>query len=168
MGLQKALLNVNNGLNKFFSNLNASEMITGKTVKMLDEALGDTGKYFDNLAKNLSGENVDAAKTVLRGRQERMNSKIFDEKLAARTGTFADKTAQYYSHGGTTGDLVKGYMGIGKGNTLTSGQRKARYGTAIGVGGIGMGSAIGKRYKEGGTVTRNAQGEKDVVGIPFF
>ena len=94
---------------------------------------------------------------------------ILDEsKQLAKDGGVVKKTGVFYESGGKTSDLVKGYLGIGEGNSITKGQRMARYGTVGGTAGVGVGVALAKRYKSGGTLTRDAEGKRDIAGIPFL
>ena len=56
------------------------------------------------------------------------------------------------------GNLAKGYFG-----DETYGGK--RIGTVLGT---GAATAVGVRYLSGGNLTTNAQGERDIAGIPFI
>lgn len=169
MAIKNAYLSINKALNAFKSNMDASDMIFKKSTKHIRDSIDEVGKMADNAISNLPKDaNFKSARSGIRGQQERLTKGLLDEERSILTGSVIDALGQYYSNGGSTKDLAKGYFGIGKENTLTSGQRKARYGTVMGIGGAGIGASMYSRYKKGGSLTRNEKGEKDIAGLPFI
>ena len=143
--LSKALDEMKTG---FAKNIDAAKGVSA--FKLSDEARG----AFDTIAKNAASIGDDSAK-------------IFDNfndvltKYNSNIGKGISGAEEFF--GRTAGTGIGWKNTIGAYTAGTAGGKRAMY-TAAGVGVAG----VGVRYLQGGSLTRKANGERDIAGVPFI
>lgn len=132
----------------------AKSFATQKGVKM--------GKELRSMKKSLKGLQEGSDEYIAQANKIATAQSNFDTITAAHRMGTADAVNTAYQE--LTGknkigvlNTMSGYFGDAKYGKIRT---KAAIGTAAGVG-------IGGRYLSGGNFTTNAQGERDIVGIPF-
>ena len=130
-----------------------SKIRKGQDVGDQDDAINDIiGKATTNVDDKLSGlknrANFDADGKFVGARDKGIVASGYADDIK---GSIPD-SIDYYSK------AAKAYFN-------TPGKRGARIGAAAGAYAAG---AVGIRLMDGGSLTRNSSGERDIAGIPFF
>lgn len=94
-------------------------------------------------------------------RFDELNNQLIGLRGAYRTGTVDSVNSALKD---VTGKDKMGYLRFAQGYFGDSTYGSTRIKTAVGA---GAAAVIGTRYLSGGNLTSNAQGERDIVGIPF-
>lgn len=92
----------------------------------------------------------------------KLNGQMSGMRSAYKTGTIDSVNAAMKE---VTGKDKMGYMNFAKGYFGDKQYGGTRIKTVLGA---GAATAVGVRYLSGGNLTTNAQGEKDIAGIPFI
>lgn len=92
----------------------------------------------------------------------KLNSQMSGMRSAYKTGTIDSVNAAMKE---VTGKDKMGYMNFAKGYFGDKQYGGTRIKTVLGA---GAATAVGVRYLSGGNLTTNAQGERDIAGIPFI
>ena len=92
----------------------------------------------------------------------KLNSQMSGMRSAYKTGTIDSVNAAMKE---VTGKDKMGYINFAKGYFGDKQYGGTRIKTVLGA---GAATAVGVRYLSGGNLTTNAQGEKDIAGIPFI
>lgn len=113
-------------------------------------AVGDDAEKLASLSSKM--ESLEGKNNALKDR-----IKIIGEK-GFRGASVEDKAHM-------VGQGVLNYYNPMANPSISKGQMALRYGATAGAVGAG---AIGTRYANGGDLTHNSKGEKDIAGIPFI
>ena len=153
-----------------------------KTTPFSFDGLSTALKYnADDVAKSFAtqkglkmGKDLREMKKTLKGLQEGSDEYIaMAEKISSAQDNF-NRMASVHKTG--TADAVNaaykeltGKNKIGVLNTMSGYFGDAKYGKTRIKAAVGAGAAIGVggRYLSGGNLSTNAQGERDIIGIPF-
>ena len=92
----------------------------------------------------------------------KLNSQMSGMRSAYKTGTIDSVNAAMKE---VTGKDKMGYINFAKGYFGDKQYGGTRIKTVLGA---GAATAVGVRYLSGGNLTTNAQGERDIAGIPFI
>lgn len=166
----KSNLSVNAGVTGVVDNVakSRSKAMFGKA----NEAMGDILK---------SGKNISGADNAMHNiyRNARKNYEhTMDSSLKRSFEKFNKQDLKYAydnlaKNNGTSPNMFKNNVDIGVDmaksyfwNDANKTERAVRLGTAA-VGAYGAGSYIARK-SDGGTLTKNSKGERDIVGIPFI
>ena len=93
---------------------------------------------------------------------EKMNSQLSGLQSTYKHGNIDSVNAAMKE---VTGKDKMGYINFAKGYFGDKQYGGTRIKTALGA---GAATAVGVRYLSGGNLTTNAQGERDIAGIPFI
>ena len=153
-----------------------------KTTPFSFDGLSTALKYnADDVAKSFAtqrglkmGKDLRTMKKSLKGLDEGSDAyKAMAEKISSAQDNFNTMAS---AHRMGTADAVNtaykeltGKNKIGVLNTMSGYFGDAKYGGTRIKAAVGAGAAVGLggRYLSGGNLTTNAQGERDIVGIPF-
>lgn len=132
----------------------------GKKVSTNKNAMEELGKKMETVgddAEKLAG---------LGSKMESLESK--NKALKDRIKTIGEKGfkgASVEDKAHMIGQGVLNYYNPVANPSISKGQMALRYGATAGTVGA---AAIGARYANGGDLTHNSKGEKDIAGIPFI
>lgn len=166
----KSNLSVNGGVTEVVDNVakNRAKSMMGKA----NEAMGDIMRSGKNMGK-ANG----AMHDIYRSARENFDHTMSSSAKRATEGFSKEGFKQAYhnlsKNNGTSTNAFKNNMDIGVDmaksyfwNDANNTQRAVRLGTAA-VGAYGAGSYIARK-SDGGTLTKNSKGERDIAGIPFI
>ena len=130
--------------------------VAGNTYVSLANEHKALTKSIKNMAPG-SKELADATEQLTK-----LNGQMSGMRSAYKTGTIHSVNAATKE---ATGKDTMGYINFAKGYFGDKQYGGTRIKTVLGP---GAATAVGVRYLSGGNLTTNAQGEKDIAGIPFI
>ena len=169
-GANQAIRNsLNNRLNK---TKKAEELFKKNAGKTINRANPKVVKSFKNTRMSDGtklGEEMWGTTQGVAAYGNSLEEKIDQLTEAVKSLEDGSNTALGIRSAASVKDYAYGLLGGLKGyyspSGRSAGENLLRYGTTLG---IYAGTAIGARELNGGSLTRNADGSKDIVGIPFI
>lgn len=149
----------------------AGEKFGGKehamNIRKAKDTRASAKNDYDAATKTMK-TNIEESRSTLAGMKEQTGSRADIQRKAIRdqeSGLISEKeklNTALRSGKATRGDMARSAWGLYNGGT--AGQRALKYGATAGAYGALAGTG---RMLSGGSVTTNANGERDIMGIPF-